>query len=97
MVLASNRGEGLPGIAWDTGTTIWSRELGEDPRYLRTDAIRAAGLHSAVFIPAAADSGLVGVFEFLSPDSIPLDDDLIHLLSSFGRQVGAIVARERIP
>lgn len=87
------RGEGLPGLAWGTATTIWSRDIGDDPRYVRRAAGREAQLHAAVFIPALAGSDVVGVFEFLSAEARPMDDDLIQLLTSFGRQVGPLMAK----
>lgn len=81
-------GEGLPGQAWESTSAVWMADVSMDPAFVRGEAARAEGLHSAVAVPVAAGSGTRGVLEFLSLEAKPRQAELVEMMTVLSAQAG---------
>jgi sigma-B regulation protein RsbU (phosphoserine phosphatase) len=89
------RGEGLPGLVWQTREPVVVEDLWHDPRFLRPDAARADGLRTGVAFPVLRGDTLLGVCELFSRERRPVPSELLDVLASAGRQIGQFLARLR--
>ncbi len=89
------RGEGLPGLVWQTREPVVAEDLWDDPRFLRPEAARADGLRTGVAFPVLRGDTLLGVCELFSREQRPVPAELIDVLASAGRQIGQFLARLR--
>jgi sigma-B regulation protein RsbU (phosphoserine phosphatase) len=89
------RGEGLPGLTWQTREPVVVEDLWADPRCLRSSAARADGLRTGVAFPVLRGEALVGVCELFSREQRPVPTELRDVLASAGRQIGQFLARLR--
>ncbi len=83
-------GEGFPGIVKNLGEPLTTRNLGDDPRYLRT-RVKEKGFRTYACVPIAGPSGTVGVLSVASRRS---DIDLeraVRLLTWASGLVGAVL------
>jgi sigma-B regulation protein RsbU (phosphoserine phosphatase) len=89
------RGEGLPGLVWQTRGPVVVEDLWADSRCLRGSAARADGLRTGVAFPVLRGDTLVGVCELFSREQRPVPAELVDVLASAGRQIGQFLARLR--
>jgi PAS domain S-box-containing protein len=89
------RGEGLPGLVWQTREPVVVEDLWDDPRFLRPEAARADGLRTGVAFPVLRGDTLLGVCELFSREQRPVPPELLDVLASTGRQIGQFLARLR--
>jgi PAS domain S-box-containing protein len=89
------RGEGLPGLAWQLGRPVVIEDLWTDPRFLRTGAVRADDLRTAIAFPVLRGDDLLAVCELFSRAPRPVPAELVDVLASAGRQLGQFLARLR--
>jgi phosphoserine phosphatase RsbU/P len=89
------RGEGLPGLVWQTREPVVVEDLWDDPRFLRPEAARADGLRTGVAFPVLRGDTLLGVCELFSREQRPVPPELLDVLASAGRQIGQFLARLR--
>jgi phosphoserine phosphatase RsbU/P len=89
------RGDGLPGLAWQHGRPVVIEDLWTDPRFLRTEAVRADDLRTAVAFPVLRGDDLLAVCELFSREPRPVPAELVDVLASAGRQIGQFLARLR--
>ncbi len=66
------RGEGLPGIVWDSGMPVVIPDLGHNRRFLRRDEALRAGLCTGLGIPSPFRRGHSYVTTFLSALGTPI-------------------------
>ena len=66
------RGSGLPGLAWQSGQTVFMPQLAQEPRFVRSDAAQAAGLCMGLAIPCASVSVKAYVVAMLGAASHPI-------------------------
>ncbi|MFP5369744.1 MAG: SpoIIE family protein phosphatase [Actinomycetes bacterium] len=92
---AFHRGEGMPGLAWQRGRPVVIEDLWHDPRFLRTDAVRADELRTGVAFPVLRGDELLAVCELFSHETRPVPPELVDVLASAGRQIGQFLARLR--
>lgn len=85
-------GEGLAGMVWQTGQTIWDQNL-RLPTLAA--AALAAGLHSATGMPISMGGVTVGVMTFFGRSARPLDERLLAVLTNLGRQIGQFLAHRQ--
>lgn len=85
------RREGLPGEAWETGEPAWIEDVSTDPRYVRGNAAREAGLSGALAFPVLGESGILGVVEFYAREIRRPHPELLRLLRGFGSQLGQYI------
>ncbi|MEZ6058892.1 MAG: PAS domain-containing protein [Planctomycetaceae bacterium] len=91
------RGEGLPGLIWDTGEPQWVADIESDLPVSspRSAAFRKAGIRSAVGFPVFIGNDLVAVLEFFAFERQPRDEKLMLVFQSVGEQVGRVIERRR--
>jgi PAS domain S-box-containing protein len=87
------RGEGLPGLVWETAAPAFARVGDEDDP--RREAAERLGFRTALGFPIVSGSELVGVVVFWSREQEAPEDDLLAALGGIGAQVGQFVARRR--
>jgi PAS domain S-box-containing protein len=89
------RGEGLPGLVWQTREPVVVEDLWDDPPFLRPEAARADDLRTGVAFPVLRGDTVLGVCELLSRERRPVPPELLEVLASAGRQIGQFLARLR--
>ena len=90
-----NRGEGLPGLVWESGKPRWIEDLDRETGFPRAGAAQRAGLHGALAFPVVSDSGFIGMIEFFSHEVKRPDPELLTLLGNVGAQIGQFSERKR--
>ena len=90
-----DRGIGLPGRIWASGTSDWIADLAADANFTRTQAAATAGLRSAFGLPILVDHEVSGVMEFYSRDGQLPDQSLLAIMNIIGQQVGNFGERKR--
>ncbi len=86
-------GEGLPGRAWASQQPVLLETEHDEARLPRGRVARRHGLAAGLAFPLLGASGPLGVVEFWSAHSRQLDDDLLDVLLSIGRQLGVFIER----
>ncbi len=89
------RGEGLPGTVWQSAEPLWVEDLQSEPRMLRKELARDAGMHGALLAPVAASGRVVGVLMFVSRELRAPDARLKESISAIAQQIGQLVQRRR--
>lgn len=80
---------------WNTGETVWIRELRDAVDFHRAEAATAARLCSAFAFPILAEEQPVGIMEFYSSEARVPDEDMLRVVRSIGRQIGQFMQRKR--
>ena len=89
------RGEGLIGRVWATGTPIWIPDVCADPTFRRGDMAAKAGLRGGCAFPVCKGEQLYGVMEFFSRQSREPDQEVLDMVADLGIKVGLFVDRKR--
>jgi len=91
---AFRRGEGLPGLVWQSGEPRWVEDMaaGDLPR---TPSAARAGLHGAFAFPVRLRGRVLGVIEFFSREVRPPDEPLLRMMDHVGSQIGQVFERQR--
>lgn len=89
--LPLQRGEGLPGRVWASGSPSWISSLAHDENYPRREDALADGLGSAFAFPVRAQGRIVGVIELYAPEPAEPDESLLALSSLIGRRLGEVM------
>src|SRR5690606_39920817 len=63
-------GEGMPGIAWQKGSTLTWDQISSHPQYLRKEAATASGIQSMMALPLFHAGQFMGVLMFGSQYSL---------------------------
>lgn len=92
MALTLDRGEDLPGRAWEEGEIIQARDLDGAGRRL---AAQAAGMVSALVIPARLGRRVLGVIELYGRAPFQAGDEVLDSAAAIGQQVGQYLRRRR--
>jgi diguanylate cyclase (GGDEF)-like protein/PAS domain S-box-containing protein len=90
--LRFKRGEGLAGLAWQSGEPIWSTNTGADPR-VKQHSILAGAARGAFVFGVAAEGETPGVLSFTSRSVREPDERLLSAARVIGAQVGQFVRR----
>lgn len=87
-------GEGLPGLAWQSGR-LEALDITRKPdQFMRREVFEAVGLTRAVALPVWKDGNVQGVLEFFGTASARLDKDVLRLLQTIGSQIGVAISRK---
>jgi len=89
------RGEGLPGLAWQTGELQLLSDIVQNPRFLRRQVFSEVGLTRAVSLPVIEGGELRAVLEFFGSSASRIDDEILQVLKTVGSQVGAAIQKKR--
>ncbi|MDX1950765.1 MAG: PAS domain S-box protein [Verrucomicrobiota bacterium] len=90
------KGEGLPGMIWESGKPEWSVDLQNDHRFIRRSEAKQDKLHSAFGFPIATNEKFFGVFEFMIKGSSQPDEALLNMGASLGSQIGDFLRRKQV-
>jgi signal transduction histidine kinase len=89
-------GEGLPGIAAETGSSIVSRDLPADGRFVR-QSVKAAGFTSFCALPMSQRNETVGVVGVAAHDAAAFSSaEELRLLEGVAERLGAAIANARL-
>lgn len=87
-------GEGLPGMAWKSGTSICIPDYAHSHKFHRSAAAEEAGFQSSIAVPVIFQGKTLGVMNFFSPESMTQGDEFITSLSVYGKLLGEFVHRK---
>jgi PAS domain S-box-containing protein len=91
-------GEGLSGLAWQTGRPLWSADVTKDPR-TESGSLKippeGIGMHGAFVFPVVLGGKPIGVFNFASRKPREPEEQLVQAITSIGRQIGQFLQRRR--
>jgi PAS domain S-box-containing protein len=93
VTLAS--GVGLPGQVWATSQPAWVADVAQASDCPVAPLALRSGLRGVFAFPLRAGNEIEGVMVFLSPQIREPGQDLLHMLTALGRQVGQFMARKR--
>jgi PAS domain S-box-containing protein len=96
-----DRGVGLPGQVWATGSVAWITNIRDDTTFLRTAEATNADLQSAIAFPVSGENGeTIGVLEFFTRRRRSAHEEGVYLTRVIARQLpdfmGRIATSERI-
>lgn len=66
------KGSGLPGLAWQRGSSVFIDDIGASAHFLRADSASAAGIDRGLAIPCSGDADKAFVAVFLSASATPV-------------------------
>lgn len=69
---AFRKGNGLPGMAWESGLPVFIEDLGKSQRFLRSDSAEQVGINRGFAIPCATRGRHEFVMAFLSAKATPI-------------------------
>lgn len=88
-------GQGLPGMVWQSGLPICTPDISQEAQCPRAQIAAIAGLRGALGFPVAHKGVVLGVIFFFSDRVSPPDQDLLHMLTAIGSQIGQFTQRKQ--
>ncbi len=90
-------GHGSPivGLAWASGAPVVSNRCSSGAPAARAAALRAAGVKSAIAIPAVVEGEVLVVLEFLSCELLVPGETKLRSLTGIGHEIGHFLGRRR--
>lgn len=88
-------GNGLPGRVLATGQACWITDVTLDENFSRNAQATACGLGAGFAFPVLIGSETVAVLEFFHRERLEFDDQLLHVMSQIGTQLGRVLERKR--
>src|SRR5690606_299452 len=89
------RGEGLVGRIWERNEAVWVANIRSNPALLGKRGELDLPIVGAFGFPVTADGEIQAVLEFLSPDEVAPDPQLLTLATRIGDELGRIIERRR--
>ena len=89
------RGVGLIGRTWESGTPIWIPDVTGDPHFRRASIAAHVGLHGGFAFPVRKGERIDGAIEFFSHQIRKPDQDILDMVADIGIKVGQFVDREQ--
>jgi PAS domain S-box-containing protein len=86
-------GMGLAGRVLAREEPVWVLDPGADPSLPRHALFAASGFHTGVALPLLGANRVHGAVELLSREQREVDDHLVALLTTIGRQIGQFLDR----
>lgn len=94
LALRLNRGEGLPGVVWESGKPAWLEGPTDSTNLpARWREAQEAGFQSAFAFPVTSGRRLVAVLEFFLAEAQPADGRLLRTLAHLGTHLGVVFER----
>jgi len=90
------KGEGLPGIVWETGTIHFLEDLENDANFKRKKAAQKAGLKSAYGVPLRYKKELIGVLILCSTGNEKANKVYIDFFEELSRSLGEETKRKQL-
>jgi diguanylate cyclase (GGDEF)-like protein/PAS domain S-box-containing protein len=91
--LRFKRGQGLAGIAWQTGEPIWSSDTSQDPRVMAKSLASSSGTRGAFIFSIRSEGDTIGVLSFSSQSVRKPDARLIQAMRVIGGEIGQFLRR----
>lgn len=91
-------GEGLSGLAWQTGQPLWSADVTKDPRTTSGSSKivpLGIGMHGAFVFPVVLGGATIGVFNFASRKAREPEEQLVQAITAIGGQIGQFLQRRQ--
>jgi signal transduction histidine kinase len=89
------RGVGLIGHVWASGSPVWMPDVVTDHNFRRAPMAARVGLHGACAFPVRKGLRIYGVIEFFSSEIREPDQDVLDMVADIGIKVGQFVDREQ--
>ena len=86
-------GVGLPGRVWKEMRPSWVRDLREDSNYARSVAAATAGLRTGCAFPVCVGDDCIGVVDYYTTQTQPLDERLLNSMEALGADLGQYIRR----
>lgn len=95
--LRFERGDGLPGRAWESGEILIVPAFTDEPGYPRREAAVELGFTAALAVPVAPgpSDDVLAIAEFHSRSFDAKSEQLMELLTGFAEQLASFIARRR--
>lgn len=90
------KGEGLPGIIWETKTIQLWQNIREENSFIRRDAAKKMGLQSAYGVPVFYNDEVIAVFVLGLNSDKHLIEDFSVLFENIGILIGAEIKRKQL-
>ncbi|WP_138933261.1 PAS domain S-box protein [Roseovarius arcticus] len=88
-------GEGLPGLAWESGELQFLDDVTRSERFLRSKAFEQIGLVRAVALPVRQGGEIRAILEFFGSSKARLDADILRMIQTVGSQIGVAIHRKQ--
>jgi PAS domain S-box-containing protein len=89
------KGKGLPGRVWKTGTSAWVHDVTLDNNFPRAPLAVEAGLHAGLAFPVKNENEIIAVIECFNKSILEPREDLLNVLNASGRQIGNYLAMKK--
>ena len=90
-------GEGLSGLAWQKGETVWATDVAKDPRSSKAAmnkiGSREIGIHGSFVFPIVSAGETIGVLNFASRRPRDPEEQLLQAITAIGAQIGQFLRR----
>ena len=94
-IMSFRKGEGMPGLVWNTAETQMWKELSRHEQFERKELAQSAGIEAAICIPVFYNKSVVGALFFGLEDSKNHGDYYLPFLEEFGRELGTEIKRKQ--
>lgn len=88
------KGEGLPGQAWSSGKVVAVENIPENDEFIRRDSFSSVGLIRGIAVPIDQRGETNAVMEFFGTEKARLDDEMLRLVRTIGKQIGVAIQRK---
>jgi PAS domain S-box-containing protein len=92
-------GEGLSGLAWLKGETVWATDVVNDPRSSKAAmnkiGSREIGIHGSFVFPIVSSADTLGVLTFASRRPREPEEQLLQAITAIGGQIGQFLRRRQ--
>jgi PAS domain S-box-containing protein len=91
-------GDGLSGLAWQTGQHLWSTDVTKDPRAGSGSSKfppQGIGIHGTFVFPVVLGGKTLGVISFACRKAREPEEQLVQAISAIGGQIGQFLQRRQ--
>lgn len=92
--LQLQRGQGLPGRAWQTGNSTWVSEISQDGDFLYGQSGASNPFRSGLWVPIQSGQKFYGVLELLSCKSYTYEEEVKWSLNALGGQLAQFIEKQ---
>ncbi|EAU41955.1 hypothetical protein FP2506_16019 [Fulvimarina pelagi HTCC2506] len=89
-------GEGLPGRAWQSGELQALNDLANSCQFVRREIFAEVGFSRATALPVRIGGKIQGVLEFFGTSKARLDEEVLRMLQTVGKQIGVAIRRKEV-
>lgn len=86
-------GEGLPGLVWMQGASLWVEDIHSDQRFASRDAVKTDQLSTGWGVPVRVGNQIIAVVEFFSRKARREDAELMGPVETVCASIGQFLAR----